>query len=408
MKVKFTLCLNAFVSIFFTALISVPLQVSAQQDSSVYGKGLTRNAIESGMYSGFLFTDVKGIRLQFNGFVQADFIHDFMEIGNAYAMQPSSITTPTVHDGNTAFSIRQTRFSFTAYGAPDYKGRKLKAVLELDLWGSTSGNPRLRHAYIQHGKWLFGQTWSNFMDGDNWPNVVDYWGPNSYIFTRLVQLRFTQSLSKHATLSFSAEQPGGDIMIPVNWVSRTVYPDITGALQFDFGKSNESHVRISGLLHPIDYKNGKGDKKTNIGGAGNISGNIYLSKDNDVKFQFAYGSGYAKYSEDLSGLGYDAFAHAFDKRLYNIQMLAPWLYFDHFWTKSLGSTIGYGYLHLNTKDLNMPGETIKDTHYASFNTTYYYTSFFKIAGEVMYGRRVNVNGDDGNDIRAQFTAFFKF
>lgn len=408
MKTRSTRCISAFARVIIVSMLFCSTTVLAQTDTANPGKGLTRNMIESGKYQGFLFTDVKGIRLQFNGYVQTDFLHDFMQVGNIHAMQPSSITTPTVYDGNTAFTIRQSRFSFTAYGAPDAKGRALKAVLEFDLWGSTSGQPRLRHAYIQHGKWLFGQYWSNFMDNDNWPNVVDYWGPNSYIFTRLVQLRFTQNIGRSATLSFSAEQPGGDITIPDTWAGRTVYPDVTGALQFNFGKGDESHVRISALFHPIDYKNADKKNKTNIAGAGNISGNINMSKNNDIKFQLAYGAGYAKYSEDLGGLGYDAYASAQDKRLRNIQMIAPWLYFDHFWTNSLGSTIGYGYLHLNTRDLNMPDNSIKETHYASFNTTYYFTSFFKIAGEVMYGRRVNINNEAGDDVRGQFSAFFKF
>lgn len=402
----FCLCLRLPFCVI--AVFTWSMQVHAQSDTAENGKGLTRNMIEGGKMQGFLFTDVKGVRLQFSGYVQADFIHDFSEIGNIHAMQPSTITVPTVSDGNTAFTIRQSRFAFTAFGAPDAKGRALKAVLEFDLWGNLSGAPRLRHAYIQHGKWTFGQYWSNFMDGDNWPNIMDYWGPNSYIWTRQVQLRFTQALSESMMFSVSAEQPGGDISIPSTWSSKTIYPDVTAAFQKTFGVKNASHVRLSGLLHPIDYKNGDADTKTSIGGAFNISGNINLSKNDDVKFQFAYGSGYAKYSEDISGQGYDGYAAANDKSISNISMLATWLYFDHFWTKSLGSTIGYGYLQLNTPDLNMPVGTLKATHYGSFNTTYYFTSFFKIAGEVLYGKRVNTDDTSGDDVRAQFSAFFKF
>lgn len=136
--------------------------------------------------------------------------------------------------------------------------------------------------------------------------------------------------------------------------------------------------------------------------------NINIGKNDDVKFQLAYGSGYAKYSEDISGEGYDGFAGVNDKSIKNINMLATWLYFDHFWTKSLGSTIGYGYLRLNTPDLALPDAAIKATHYASFNTTYHFTTFFKIAGEVLYGKRENKDNTSGEDVRAQFSAFFKF
>ena len=43
---------------------------------------------------------------------------------------------------------------------------------------------RLRHAYAQWGELLAGQTNSVFMDGDSFPNVIDYWGPTGMIFLR--------------------------------------------------------------------------------------------------------------------------------------------------------------------------------------------------------------------------------
>ncbi|PSL49966.1 hypothetical protein CLV51_1011308 [Chitinophaga niastensis] len=409
MKAKSIHYLHMYTRLAVCVIMFVSIHAHAQTDTSQYGKGLTRNMIEGGKYQGFLFTDVKGIRLQFNGYVQVDFIHDFMEMTNIHAFQPSTIPVPSSAEGNTAFSIRQSRFAFTAYGAPDARGRALKAVLEFDLWGSLSGAPRLRHAYIQHGKWTFGQYWSNFMDGDNWPNIMDYWGPNAYVWTRQVQLRFTQQLSSSMTFSVSAEQPGGDLSIPDTWSNRTIYPDVTAAFQKDFGDKNESHVRLAGLLHPMDYKNGDKEKKTSIGGAFNLSGNINVQKDNDIKFQFAYGSGYAKYSEDISGEGYDAYGGVNDKSVKNISMLATWLYYDHFWTKSLGSTIGWGYLQLNTPQFSMPAVgTIKSTNYGSFNTTYYFTNYFKIAGEVLYGIRKDTDNKTGDNLRGQFSAFFKF
>ena len=49
---------------------------------------------------------------------------------------------------------------------------------------------RLRHAYGRWGPILAGQTNSLFMDGDLFPNVVDYWGPAGMVFVRNPQIRF--------------------------------------------------------------------------------------------------------------------------------------------------------------------------------------------------------------------------
>ncbi|MCW3463119.1 DcaP family trimeric outer membrane transporter [Chitinophaga nivalis] len=408
MKTNIIFPLLAGKRIVLCVILMISMHVYAQRDTIEHGKGLTRNLLEGGRYNGFLFTDVKGIRLQFNGYVQADFIHDFMEIENQHAFQPSTIPVPSTTDGNTAFSIRQSRFSFSAYGQPDKKGRALKAVLEFDLWGSTSGAPRLRHAYIQHGKWTFGQYWSNFMDADNWPNILDYWGPNSYVWIRQAQLRFTQQLKDSFSFSVAVEQPGADINIPATWKVRTFYPDVSVAFQKNFGEDARSHIRVSGLFHPLEYRNGEQEKRRGIGGAFNFSGSITLQGDNAVKFQFAYGNGFAKYSEDLGGQGLDGYAAIDDKRLRQISMLATWLYYDHFWSESLGSTIGWGYLNLDTDKLNLPVTLLKATHYSSLSMTYYFTGFFKIGGEVLYGIRKNSDYKTGDDIRAQFSAFFKF
>jgi hypothetical protein len=41
------------------------------------------------------------------------------------------------------------------------------------------------------GPLLAGQTNSLFMDGDVFPNTIDYWGPAGMVFYRNVQLRWT-------------------------------------------------------------------------------------------------------------------------------------------------------------------------------------------------------------------------
>ncbi|MDF2189039.1 DcaP family trimeric outer membrane transporter [Paraflavitalea sp. CAU 1676] len=369
------------------------------------GKGITRNDIESGSYEGLVFTDVRGIRLRFNGFVQADFIHDFNDMANKYGFQPSTITVPTLHDANTVFSYRQSRFAFTALGPVDRRGRFLKAVLEFDLWGNNTGNPRLRHAYIEHGKWILGQTFSNFMNANIWPNIVDFWGPNAIISIRQPQLRFTQKLPKQYTLSVSVEQPGSDIILPLTWEKRTVYPDVTAALQKNFGQEVASHLRLAALLHPIDYKNGQAVKKTSFGYAGSFSGSIALHGKDDIRFQVNYGKGFSKFNEGISGQGYDAYAK--DLSIEPLEMLNYWAYYDRYWNDKWGSAIGWSSIRLfNTG--SMGNAALRYSSYTSFNTTYYFTRYFKLAGEVLYGERKINTGERGNNVRLQFTGFIRF
>ena len=47
---------------------------------------------------------------------------------------------------------------------------------------------RLRHAWGQWKQIGGGQTNSQFMDGDVFPNTVEYWGPNGMLFVRNPQV----------------------------------------------------------------------------------------------------------------------------------------------------------------------------------------------------------------------------
>ncbi len=375
--------------------------------SGVRGQeALSRNDLENSRM-GLVVTDIKGIQLKIGGYVQADFMYDTREIGDRYAFQPSTITVPTNDNSATTFSIRQSRLSFSAFG-PVKKVGDFYAILEFDLWGpDNSSNPRIRHAWISLGKWGFGQYWSNFMDSNIWPNLVDYWGPNAYVWTRQVQARFTQPLGKHGALAVSIEQPGSDVTFPEgsDWSSRNLYPDFTASYTYTWDGGN-SHLRIAGLLHPITYRGDANVTKNIIGGAGNLTGNIRTWGRDAIKFQIAFGSGYARYSEDLSGEGYDALpGPPPGQQLRTSTQLYLWAFYDRWWSKKLSSTIGWGNISVRNNRSYMPPTTIEQTNYGAVNLLWYPNKYFKTGIEVLYGNRKNLNGQRGEDLRIQWTAF---
>jgi Porin subfamily len=73
---------------------------------------------------------------------------------------------------------------------------------------TTNGNTfRLRKAYGQIGGFLFGQTWSNFFDGDSLPDTVDFNAVPSACLERIPMVQYTFASGSKSTLSFSAEFP---------------------------------------------------------------------------------------------------------------------------------------------------------------------------------------------------------
>ena len=131
-------------------------------------------------------------------------------------MRPSRI--PTVggqfgSDGQSIFSVRQSRLGAKATGM--LAGKPYEAKFEFDLFGvgKDEGQTtiRIRHAYVSWGPFLAGQTNSLFMDGDLFPNTIDYWGPAGMVFLRNPQLRWTFVNRNGWKAAIALEHPGNDI-----------------------------------------------------------------------------------------------------------------------------------------------------------------------------------------------------
>lgn len=367
----------------------------------------TRSSLESGRYGGFVVADVFNTKLTIGGFVQGDFIYDIKQPGAKDAFTPSFIPISNEDKGQLTFSPRQTRFTIAS--ASETRLGQLTTILELDLFNSNgTAVPRLRHAWGQLGKWGGGQYWSTFMDIDVFPNILDYQGPNAMVLVRQVQLRFTQPLNKKSTLALSVENPGSDTRFPVDsgLNSRALFPDVVAQYRYNF--SSASHIQLAGLFHPVTYDNYIRREKTNIGWGFNLTGVVEVSakaKDN-VVCQATYGQGIARYFNDLGGQGYDA-ATKNRTEAENIPVLALMGFYDHWWSDKLSTTIGYGYLKLDNKSYQ-PGIDFKSTQYGVVNLLYYPSAFVKVGIEYLYGKRITIDNQYGDNSRLQFSTMYKF
>ena len=93
--------------------------------------------------------------------------------------------------GNTYFSVRQSRLGVKSSTLTKYGELKTQFEFELFGTGAQAGQTifRLRHAYGELGQFGAGQQNTVFMDGDVFPNTIEYWGPNGMVLFRNVQFR---------------------------------------------------------------------------------------------------------------------------------------------------------------------------------------------------------------------------
>ena len=125
--------------------------------------------------------DADKARVEVYGQVMLDAIYDFKRMNPDFAATERPSQIPVVcpgsagcgQDGNWIFSVRQSSLGLRSF-IPTSFGL-VKTDLSFDLFGSDgSTSIHWLSIWAELGKFGVGQTYSNFMDIDVFPNTIDY------------------------------------------------------------------------------------------------------------------------------------------------------------------------------------------------------------------------------------------
>ncbi|QFY43777.1 hypothetical protein F6R98_15040 [Candidatus Methylospira mobilis] len=370
-----------------------------------------------------------GIALEFYGFVETDGIYDANPMNPAWSatLRPSMIPVDCAVSGQagcgthaaTMVSVKQSRFGFkTLMPTPTLFG-DVKTMFEFDLFGvgANAGQTtfRLRHIWAEVAQFGIGQTWSNFMDVDVWPNIVDYWGPPGMIFQRQPQFRWTPVNENGKLVAVAIESPNSAIdsgKIPDIYSSATFtatprnpLPDLTTRLRLD---PSWGHAQLASVFRSVGYQNTavpSGEPAQNFFGWGiNASSSIRTFGKDQLLTQLAYGKGIASYIEDG---GADIAPNANLSGGKVLPLLGVVAYYDHYWSDQWSSSIGYS----ETLQQNSAGQLATAFHsgqYASTNLLWAPFPKLLTGVELLWGRRVDYNGMSADDKRIQFTVRYNY
>jgi len=324
-------------------------------------------------------------------------------------------------DGNTYFSVRQTRLGFKNYF--DTPLGELKTIFEFELFGTgvDEGQTtfRLRHAYGELGHFGVGQYWSPFMDIDVFPNSLEYWGPTGMVFFRNIQVRWMPIMGD-TRLTFALERPGAsaDQGIYSNRIelqgvkARFPLPDLSGEYRYA-GKFG--YVELAGMVRYITWEDNQPDafdlSDKVIGWGLNLSSNINFGKSLIGRFQAVYGQGIQNYMNDSpADIGIkNNFSNPAKPVLgVPLPIIAFVAFFDKQWNEKFSSSAGYSYQDIANSD----GQSISafnNAHYALGNLLYYPAENVMCGIELQYGTRENYADDYKTDIfKVQFSFRYKF
>jgi len=211
------------------------------------------------------------------GFIMLDTGYDFGRINPDWydTMRPTQLLDKNGNEyesqGNVFMGVRQTSIGIKNY--VDTPLGKLKTNFEFDLFGmgSNAGQTtfRLKHAFVELGKFGAGQTNSLFTDSDVYPNIIEFMGPNAMPFMRNIQIRYTPIQNRTHTLAIAVEKPGAtsdlgeygvgfvyhDLLIDV--VPRFKLPDFTAEYRYT---NTWGYVKLSGIVRSLQWEDNNSDQ----------------------------------------------------------------------------------------------------------------------------------------------------
>ncbi|HET7085565.1 MAG TPA: DcaP family trimeric outer membrane transporter [Rhizomicrobium sp.] len=365
------------------------------------------------------------------GAAQFDYIYDVHRVDPSWedALRPSKIPTTEGlfgSNGQSLFSVKQSRLGVMG-DVP--VGRGLSDIdfkFEFDMFGvgADAGKTtiRLRHAYAQWGELLAGQTNSVFMDGDSFPNVIDYWGPTGMIFLRNPQIRWTPYRTDRSDFAIAIEKPSNDIDVGN---IRVLAPELGNSIQNDEKlpdltahyhiRADWGHFQLSGILREVAYDTvntpNNEPKGSRLGWGINASGHANIFDEDKLIGSVVYGEGIASYMNDggtdlapklLTPTGAPAYI-----RPAAVPILGVMAYLEHHWNDHWTTTGGYSMVQVDNTNLQT-ASAYRRGEYASINLLYTPLKSVLIGAEFLWGKRKDFGGPSGNDPRIQLSAKYDF
>ncbi|ODS64414.1 MAG: hypothetical protein ABS41_02990 [Arenimonas sp. SCN 70-307] len=357
-----------------------------------------------------------GTRFSFGGFVKLDAMvtdTDGGEIADGSAGRlfylPSAIPVGGAPEsGNDLDSHAQ--FSRLWFGADtDLDGRKLKAYLEMDIFGGALGNEiatntyglTIRHAYVSWDKWLAGQTWSNFQDVASLPDAVDFIGPTEgTVFVRQAQLRYTSG-----PWSFSLENPETTTTSYLTGVrgnsDDNSVPDFTARY---VSRGDWGHVSIAGMARQLKVANAFGSQD-DTAFAVSVSGKWNVGASDDVRYMLSYGPGIGRYLG--LGLGPDAMTAA-DGSLEALDGIGGFVAWRHVFSPKWRGNVFYSAAKFDNETA-LTGLGVTESS-QSFHANLIYSPLPKldVGAELIWGNRELESGADGDLRRLHMHVKYSF
>jgi hypothetical protein len=365
--------------------------------------------------------DADEARIEVYGQVMLDAIYDFKRMNPDWNATERPSQIPVVcpgspgcgKDGAWIFSARQSSLGLRSV-IPTSWGL-VKTDLSFDLFG-TDGSTSIHWLSIwaELGKFGVGQTFSNFMDIDIFPNTIDYWGPSGMVFVRNPQLRFTPWSQDGMGIAFTLEAPNSALdtgklseISPdfgAGFAGWNRLPDLTASWRMD---RDWGHLKAAGILRQVGFQNtltpDGNPSGTKTGYGLNLTGTLKLFGKDQFNGGLVWGEAIASYMND----GGVDLAPGVGLRAETVRSLGWMAYYSHWWSDQWSSTVGFSQ-HKQDNTAGQTGTAFRTGSYGNLNVLYYPAKNVTTGLEFVWGELEQKSGQSATDYRLQFSTKVAF
>ncbi|MFI3240288.1 MAG: DcaP family trimeric outer membrane transporter [Bacteroidales bacterium] len=385
-----------FVSLFFACILGISLSVA--DDSSVQKSD-----------KNLLSWEYKNTTAKIGGFVLLEMSTDFggSISSNSFYVSSIPIGEDAITDAAFAIDAAGTRINLDINQSTTLGDVKL--YIEGDFAGTSSAF-RLRHAYLQFNQFLLGQSWSLMCDAAATFPSADLVGNPAKTHFRAPQVAFVQKFKSGFSLGTALEAASSEIAIDANSSVEQIkrrYPDIPAYIQYAKG---DSHIKLAGVFRGLSYYDVLNSQvETRFGWGAQLSGSLKVAPMIELYAQGIYGKGIGKYINDLQSQSVDLMANvAANGDMDLIPMYSASTGANIKLSKSVNFSAGYAYMCVTDVEGYVTDDTYHTGNYTNANIFWKPMKPMTLALEYIYGKRVNMDGENGTANRINVIMKYNF
>lgn len=284
-----------------------------------------------------------------------------------------------------------------------------RVYIEANFNGYEGRGFHLKKAYATLGDMTIGYASSTFSDPAAMAPTVDAQGATNKLSKTDVLVRYMPTFHRHWTVAVSLENPSSQIDVSDTNTTPTSdwLPDLSAFFQYQWGDGE--HVRLSGIVRNLGYRNLLQERNHNVAGWGvQLSSMAHPLPPVTTYLTFNYGHGYGGLTNDLLAGKYDLVPSPGNPgTLYAPRSFGYCVGVQYNFTHALFASASFSQTHY------LPKLPVAPTEYrygwcADINVFWNIMPRLQVAAEFDLGRRMNQDGTNRYARRLSAICQFSF